>query len=67
MNWVTELTAGERDLLAEWRDYTATHSRQVADSYESKYAAAYAQGIDVVSRTLYEVYGAWPIPGDAGD
>ena len=64
MNWITELTAAGRDLLKEWRDYTAMHARKLADGYESKYAAAYAQGMDVVSRTLYETYGAWPIPGD---
>lgn len=64
MNWITVLEADGRDLLAEWRDYTRTHSRRASDSYESKYAAAFAQGMDVVSRTLYEVYGAWPIPGD---
>ena len=64
MNWIVELEAHGRDLLAEWRVFTATHSRKVSDSYESKYAATVAQGIDVVSRTLYETYGAWPTPGD---
>ena len=64
MNWITSLEADGRDLLREWRDYTAAHSRKQSAGYESKYAAAYAQGMDVVSRTLYDVYGAWPIPGD---
>lgn len=64
MNWIVSLAADGRDLLKEWCAYTATHSRKASSSYESKYAAAFAQGMDVVSRTLYELYDAWPIPGD---
>ncbi|MGQ9554714.1 MAG: family 4 glycosyl hydrolase [Anaerolineae bacterium] len=64
MNWIVSLEADSRDLLKEWCAYTATHSRKASSSYESKYAAAFAQGMDVVSRTLYELYDAWPIPGD---
>ncbi len=64
MNWIVSLEAGGRDLLREWRDFTATHSRPGSGGYENKYAAAVSQGFDVVSRTLYDLYDAWPIPGD---
>jgi alpha-galactosidase len=64
MNWIVSLEADGRDLLTEWCSYTKSHSPCTSDSYESKYAASYAGGIDVISRTLYELYGAWPTPGD---
>ena len=73
MNWVLDVAYDGRDVLAEYRDRLAAESLESekvrkeagwdATQAQDK-SAAVRTSWDPISRKLYELFGAWPVPGD---
>lgn len=73
MNWVMDVRYDGRDVLPEYRDKLAAETWEASkvrgkadwDSTGARdKSEAVAKAWDPISRKLYELFGAWPVPGD---
>ena len=73
MNWVMDASYNGRDVLAEYRDRLAAESWETGEvrskgdwdaTVVKDKSDAVRTSWEPICRTLYELFGAWPVPGD---